>query len=200
MHVFDDVTLSIMLSELDTITDLVNYLSWKEEFIHSNKLSLAEGEENLLGEYLSDLNEKNQHDIVLPPGYDQLVVQKDNWKSVRQSPEFFRKKEADKISYLWDGLINEFCGHIFGGTIIGNPDYTTDDHEMILRVLAQESRFQRRMIADALRKALQKSKTEPENIFLRTIVSEENPDTAYVFGLFPGHKNDYERYRLSRRN
>ena len=48
VHVFDDVTLDVILGELDTITDIVRYLRCKEEFITAGKLGVAAGEENLL--------------------------------------------------------------------------------------------------------------------------------------------------------
>ena len=44
IHVFDDVTLNIVLSELDTITDFVKYLRKKEGLIASGKLAFAAGE------------------------------------------------------------------------------------------------------------------------------------------------------------
>ena len=48
VHVLDDVTLEIMLRELNTATDFLTYLRKKEEFIQAGKLFGTLGEENLL--------------------------------------------------------------------------------------------------------------------------------------------------------
>jgi hypothetical protein len=77
--VFDDVTLDIILHELDTVTDLVAYLRCKENFVCAGKLALAAGEENLLACYVSDVNPDGRHDIVLPAGYKQLLGSVDIW-------------------------------------------------------------------------------------------------------------------------
>jgi hypothetical protein len=52
VHVFDDVTLDLVLRELDTISDFVRYLQMKEKFLLSKKYIIASGEEELLGLYL----------------------------------------------------------------------------------------------------------------------------------------------------
>jgi hypothetical protein len=48
IHVFDDTTLGIVMGMLDTITDFVTYLTKKEDFIQSDQLIIAAGEEDLL--------------------------------------------------------------------------------------------------------------------------------------------------------
>src|SRR5258706_3388359 len=51
-HVFDDITLDIVLRTLDTITDFLGYLSKKEEFFQSGTIISVAGEEDLLAHYL----------------------------------------------------------------------------------------------------------------------------------------------------
>ena len=53
VHVLDDVTLDIVLSNLDTITDLVEYLDWKEGLVRDGVLAGCVGEENLVALFLS---------------------------------------------------------------------------------------------------------------------------------------------------
>jgi hypothetical protein len=52
VHVLDDASLAILMTELDTIRDFVAYLQKKERFISSGRLACAAGEEELLAEYL----------------------------------------------------------------------------------------------------------------------------------------------------
>jgi hypothetical protein len=48
VHVFDDVTLDIIMEEFDTITDLTSYLTKKETLIRSRRYVFATGEEELI--------------------------------------------------------------------------------------------------------------------------------------------------------
>ena len=187
VHVFDDVTLDVILKELDTITDFLTYLNWKEQLITSDKLSLSKGEENLLGAYLTDINEDDQHDIIIPEGYSQVVVENDVWDNIRKNPQYLRKKAADKVSYLWDKIIDSFAEHVLNGTILGESYYSIDDHESILRIVAKEPRLQRRMLAASLMEVANKANSSPQKAFWRTTSSLQKPDFAYVLGLIP-HK------------
>jgi|SRR5579884_398332 len=56
VHVFDDTTLDIVMSTLDTITDFAAYLSKKENFLTGEKIVMAPGEEELLAIYLQRMN------------------------------------------------------------------------------------------------------------------------------------------------
>lgn len=52
IHVFDDITLDIVMRELDTIVDFVRYLREKEKFILAGNLLYHCGEEELLALYM----------------------------------------------------------------------------------------------------------------------------------------------------
>lgn len=77
VHVFDDVTLDIVMGELDTIVDFVRYLREKERFIGSGNLIVSCGEEELLSLYMmSKLSERvpfryvgSQPHLARPPEY-----------------------------------------------------------------------------------------------------------------------------------
>jgi len=197
VHVLDDVSLEVVLGELDTVTDLLRYLRKKEELILSGRLLVAMGEENLLAMYLCEVNSKGEHRFPLPPGKGQMVVPDGLWRDIRQKPEYRRKKRAEENSYLWDDLVNEFAGHIFDGTIIGPPDYTLADHEKLVRVLSLESRFERRDLVHSLGSHLANADTS--KISYRVVRRSHRPDDEYVFGAFPFNGEDYEEYREMRR-
>ena len=65
IHIFDDITLDVIMSALDTIKDFTAYLSKKELLFRSNKIIAATGEEDLLPFYLSGLI-NNEHDFEFP--------------------------------------------------------------------------------------------------------------------------------------
>src|SRR5579871_82735 len=56
VHVFDDIALETLLTELDTITDFVQYLTRKEVLVRSGNLSRAAGEEELLAYYIRHID------------------------------------------------------------------------------------------------------------------------------------------------
>ncbi|KIN77851.1 SEC-C motif domain protein [Sulfitobacter mediterraneus KCTC 32188] len=65
VHVLDDVSLDIVMNELDTVRDFTDYLGKKEEFVRSGQLLSAQGEENLLAYYAIRINEDGDHDFVV---------------------------------------------------------------------------------------------------------------------------------------
>jgi SEC-C motif len=158
VHVLDDTSLDILLRTRDTITDFVDYLTKKELLIESGTLVSAAGEEDLLAFYLGRLNETNEHDFIVPKPYTNLVVEEGEWKRFSASPERISQVQADETSYLWDHLIEKFTYHFVNGTseFCSNPTYA--DQERLFRLFAKESRYRRRMLANALLEAIDKGR------------------------------------------
>ena len=63
VHVMDDVTLDIVLRELDTVLDFTDYLTKKAAFIRSGLLRTASGEQDLLAHYAIRVDEEGEHDF-----------------------------------------------------------------------------------------------------------------------------------------
>lgn len=198
VHVFDDTTLSIIMTYLDTVTDFVNYLTKKEEYILSGKSLLAAGEEDLLAFYLKDMNSDEEHDFVIPQDINCLVVGEGFWEEFRNSPQRKAQFEANRISYAWDALIENFTHHIFAGTshFLSHP--SINEQERIFRFLAREPRTRRRMLAKGLLDFIRR--TPKQLKASRTIFPSDEGDPYYVFMLLPySEGDDYERYREVRR-
>jgi len=135
VHVFDDHDIFLVLRELDTITDLLEYFSAREGLNTSEPLDLKGSEGDLLAEYICrgrclDHLKKGHHDL------------SGRWDWLRSRPEYIGKIEADRISYVWDNLISRFHYEFradnmeFGGDI--------ESVDQVTRVMAKESRFSRR--------------------------------------------------------
>jgi hypothetical protein len=138
VHVLDEISFSIILQELDTISDFINYLSAKEHFYMSGKETpFLAGEENLLALYLHS-GEK------LPENYDVVQIEGELWDSFKKKPEYLRKKEEDRIGYVWDDIIEDIAKDV----LKGNLEFSSspDDGEIILRTMAREDRFSRRIL------------------------------------------------------
>ncbi len=143
VHVLEEKGLIALLTELDTISDFVDYLGRTEAFLEKGRL-LVMGLENLLGFYL-------QQGRQYPEGVDLMVIQDDIWEGVTAQDDFTRRKEAEKISYLWDEMIElvlrEHDPALSAG--FGDEDDPNPRVERVARIMARETRFARRLLAQA---------------------------------------------------
>jgi len=138
VHVLDEISFNIILQELDTIKDFINYLIAKEKFYRSKtQTPLLAGEENLLALYLSQGR-------TFPDKYDSVFLDNNLWKAIIKKPEYRKKKRADKISYVWDRLIDKISKSVLENKL----EYSSSPGhgEIILRAMAQEDRFSRRIL------------------------------------------------------
>src|SRR5262249_2036145 len=103
VHVLDESATNILLNELNTITDFVNYLTAKEQFLRSGARLMCEGaEEDLLAVYL-------HNGRAFPTNYDVVGIKNGTWTEFQAKPEYRRKVVADQESYAWDNIIETFC-------------------------------------------------------------------------------------------
>lgn len=138
VHVFDDISFQIIMSELDTITDFVRYLTAKEKFYQSKiKTIFHGGEEDLLAYYLL-------HGKEFQKNYDVCVIDDDLWSSFIRKPEYRTKKDADVDSYIWDRLTRILSDDILHGHVEFGPHLS--ESEIAIRVMAREDRFNRRIL------------------------------------------------------
>jgi hypothetical protein len=201
VHVFDDLTLDAVLLELDTISDFISYLLKREAFLNQdNKEIIAAGEEQLLAIYLTKLNDKGEHDFVLPGGdFDSLWFDEGFWEGMVSNPQYVAKKKADKISYAWDRLIEHFITygdkHIFSDP----QENKFNAQEKALRIMAAEPRLRRRQLGHALINLL--DTTPSGKGMTRLMVSNDYPKVGYVFLIQPLLEGKtYQEYREYRKS
>jgi hypothetical protein len=149
IHVLDEYSLNVVLCELDTITDLMKYLYEKHAFFDSLSSLCVAGEEELLAHYLLGSDEKSDYHLTAPDGVDALYINEGFWADLTSRPEYYGKKRADQISYLWDRIIDDFTQHLFSGTLQAHT-LSFQDLERALRAMAKERRLYRRMLSRAL--------------------------------------------------
>ncbi len=196
VHVLDDANLGIVLKELDTIADLASYLQAKEKLVREGRLFSAASEEDLLARYLTNLDENQQR--CFPEGSDlDEVVREGSWDGLASHPQYAAKKDRDKLSYLWDEIIIDVAGHAMRATLVPESSGGLTEAERALRFMARETRFARRLyggeISDKLQNAPQKQNS------YRRIQSMGRDDLLYVFMVSPFWGDDYEAYRVQRR-
>jgi hypothetical protein len=149
-HVMDEQSFLLLLRHLDTISDFVTYLSDKEKFLSKTLAIVSGGEENLLAVYLRNGRQ-------FPSDEDTIVFEDDLWEEISSRPEFNAKLQKDKVSYVWDELIELMCMGGFDTESWLGPDIS--EAELALRRLALENRFARRLLGDTFINFLNISKT-----------------------------------------
>jgi hypothetical protein len=103
VHVFTREFTQIVLNELDTITDFLQYLRAKEAVVSQNKrLTLIGGEEELLAYYLS-----NNRSFDKWENANTIVVDEGCWERFRNGEVYKAKKQADRVSHFWDGILRD---------------------------------------------------------------------------------------------
>ncbi len=142
VHVFTEESLSAILNELDTITDFVDYLAAKERFFSSPSSIVINGTEaDLLGFYLHSGRS-------FPERADFLIIDTGVWDELCSKPVFMARKKEDIESYKWDKLIEILCkdeAYDHSGLEL-NPT----EREFVIRGMAREDRFCRRVLSSGL--------------------------------------------------
>ncbi len=184
VHVFDEASLNIILKELDTISDFTQYLINKES-LHSRDVEiLFQGsEEDLLAFYLHNGRQ-------FPSSYDCLVIGDDLWAALIEKPEYQAKKVADEESYLWDRVIETISQDFQAGrTLFGG---TLSQTEMVLRAMARESRFSRRVLAKTFKEVIGLVRERKQRIRARIVPALSS--IVYVFLAAPHTHDRTERF------
>ena len=212
IHVLDDATLDIALSELDTVTDFTAYLTKKEAIIRSGKLLVAGGEEDIIAYYMTHMNALGEHDFTKPDGSnlgpnDYIGLSTGFYSELRKKPQYIAKKDADRNSYLWDRLIEAFTTPMLAGTTIVPDGHTHDwaKQENGVRHMALVPRFKRRFFGDAILEVVEKAKSADR--FTRVFLpgpEDADQETGFFFMTLklPSTelKGGYQQYRSARRS
>lgn len=193
-HILDSANLEILLKELDTITDFINYLKEKEKAIKLSKIVTYTGEEDVMGQYLRTIEPETGKHYILKDKNKDLIVDFENmiWKNFSNSYEYKEKKILDKSSYLWDKYLQQFCEYALNGELTGNIDIFQESSP--IKEMAKESRFYRRILSGGI---IQSVNYFPEiaddyTRQVRLIMSEDNK-SAYVFlQIKYNEQDDYE--------
>lgn len=202
VHVFDEVSIELVLREMDTAADFIEFLAQRQQLMVGSMHVLGHGEEDLLAAYVQNMDATGERHQFLPgdaDGEQPEIVMFDHsfYDELEKKDAYIRKKAADEISYTWDTLIDRFIS-------IGDPGLhgtglvqTNEDLEEGLRLLASETRFRRRNLAHLLRDAL--FGIGPDQRMARLGYSGVAGETVYVFLIVPKRKDeDYEEYRKYR--
>jgi hypothetical protein len=201
VHVFDDISLYVILSTLDTITDFASYLTKKENFLCNQDTAVfAAGEDDLLGYYLRYLGDDGDHDFILPEeNLNAVSISEGFWEDFIKSPERESQLRANQVSHAWDDLIETFNKYIMNDTQHYACPVGVKNQEKIVQILAREPRTRRRLLVNSLFELIEK--TETSKLGVRVVLPSRPSDPHFVFLLLP-HLGclSTEEYREVRRD
>jgi hypothetical protein len=187
VHVFDEESLPTTLAELSMVTDFINYLNSRVTLTQTN-FKFANAETDLLGYYL-------WNDRTFPPKDQDYRLDPNLWATVEASSEFLAGREANKVSQFWDGLIEYINGHYLNETLEFGNDHTMSKHERLVRTLAGETRFHRRVLSNAILQRADFAKKQA----ISTLLPSDQPDVCYVLYIGKGDRGkDHAAYRADR--
>jgi hypothetical protein len=120
--------------------------------------------------------------------------------------QYQAKKKADKVSYLWDRLIEQFTRHMLDGTSLVPKGFVFDlsKSEEAVRQMALVPRFLRRNYSQAVWDAMQRGRST--DTFFRAMLPAAEGDPRRLGFIFMtqkylkwmDQKGGYEKYREMR--
>ena len=183
VHLLDSHTVEIILGELDTFYDFTTYITAKEDAIARFKHIVYAGEEDLLADYYLnfDTREKKHFIGTQDTKYEGVIIPDGRWRNFVGSEPYKRKKLADRVSYLWDDLLQKTTQNALDGTLLG--DGGIYDLQSPVFEMAKEPRFSRRALCEAMRNAIQNFPEHGGDGITRNLsfMPSFYPHTAYVF-------------------
>lgn len=179
VHVLDEKGFPIVLRALDTIEDLVHYLNSKRSFAESGGRIVFCGEENLLAFYLS----RNR---TIPTDHDTIIVDETCWAGLTAEQSYRAKLEADGASYAWDNVIEYVTQDLVANDLLFS--HPPGQEELALRIMARESRFERRILSKCMTEVFVSGK-------VRARMVRSPSGVVYVFSAFP--RNEDRQYRAA---
>jgi len=202
VHLLDSHNLALVLSELDTLYDFQAYLSAKEEAIERYDVLSYCGEEDLLAHYFVNFDpEAKRYRVGLnATDYKGIAIGEGEWRDFVKSGPYQRRKAENRISYIWDELIQKTATNALSGALGGNSNVFLG--QSAIHEMAKEPRMSRRALGQMMASAI---KNFPDNarsgMRYASYLPSFFPDRAYIFLqlYYPGG-GDYEtEYRPIRR-
>ena len=141
VHVFDENTLPVVLSELSTIADFLDYLRKKEFLLESGRFAFGESELDLLGYFL-------WHDRKFPfQAETRFRLDPNLWRQVEADTHFLAAREENKVAHFWDGMIEYLTELYMKEELERGNEMAVADYERTVRLMAAETRFSRRLLS-----------------------------------------------------
>lgn len=195
IHVLDELSLTLLLTELNTATDFIGYLIAKEKAVREQRLVISLGEEEILASYLLGDKKIISDDILREQGL--VSIPEGEWVHYTKSFQYQHAIAIKKGSIFWDDLIENCSKSILAANVGFFGDQPFSMHEAAIREVAKESRSSRYYLSKLFK---EKMDSVPSHIMSFMLV--ESPDESgkfYLLLLVPQKDEiDYLTYREHR--
>lgn len=182
IHVFDSHNLPIVLRELDTVWDFTDYLRAKTDAIAQLDCLTYCGEEDLVAHYFLNYDEvANRHQVGTNDRTVSFVmIGEGEWQDFQASTVYKRTQDANRISYLWDRLIQHTGRVALAGRSIGTSPLQSE--RSAIHEMAKEPRFSRRALSEHMDAAIRNFPEEAGELARNlSVMPSFYSDKKYVF-------------------
>jgi hypothetical protein len=188
LHVVDGVSLNLLLDRLSTVSDFVAYLDAKSKLFDGGLFQGAPTEADLLAQYL-------WHGRSFPPILRPFVLRPHLWREVENNARFQAGRRENAVSNFWDGMIEYLTTEYLESTLEFGNELEVSEYEELVRIMASESRFHRRLLSKAILERADRARDAK----IGTLLPSEQPDVVYVLLIGRGAQGgDYAAYRVDR--
>ena len=176
VHVFNEKSTSIVLTELDTIVDFTNYLNSKIDFIEGKMISVPR-EIDLLALYL-----QTKFDISFKE--DVVVLEGHIWEEYTSSDHYIKWKDFALGSYIWDMMIWQLYD------IHNDSNERRSEAEQAIRLVNLETRENRVLLGEIMSDTI-------KNKVIARMIKPINNATIHTFSCQLTTRNGMVKYRVS---
>lgn len=199
IHIFDDASYALVLKELDTTQDFIDYLEDRKHFLLSEKFIQATSEQEMLAAHLDVAihGQKGGLAQLLTKPFTGILLDEGSWDEFVESTSYKDWKNAIKISYFWDNLLSKTIEFIEKGqsTFVTQP--TLDSQSKLFYQMAKETRWRRKMLSEGFLSFFLKMPNDHRGT--RIILNERTPEICYVLLLLPRFPDSSDKeYRSMR--
>ncbi|KAA0069977.1 hypothetical protein [Tardiphaga sp. P9-11] len=189
VHVFDEATLPVVLRELSTVADFLDYLRKKEALYDGGRYKRSFSELDLMAYFL-------WHDRSFPDHDGDFGTDPGLWQIVEADAQFLAGREQNRISAFWDRLIEYLTGLYMEEELETGNEHEVTDHERMVRLMAGETRFTRRLLSKWILDRADRARDG----YVGSMFPSPRADVVYVLFIGPGDGGgDHALYRDRRK-
>lgn len=181
VHILDSFNLQLILKELDTFADFIEYFEEKERAISQLSYLSYTGEEELLVQFLQGYNTKTKrHEICDPKKkYDYMMIDQGQWERFNGDPQIQLARQQNGKSYeFWDDLIQRSSDIALSGASSGDSPL---QGKSAIYEMAKEPRYVRRALSAHFMNSIQNHPDSYDSYRNMSVAMSARENLLYIF-------------------
>lgn len=198
VHVLDDQTLNLLIHELPTIKDFIDYIEVKEKLLRQYNLISYCDEADLLGYYLDKrfLDNKQQVRFSYPSLNNIIVLEENYWNEITHNIVYKKHQDIKDKAKPYNKLLGYISECIVSADLSSGMNLPIMSHEYVLRSFAEESMFDRAKLSE---KIIETITIAPNKTVLRIIKKDRDNPKYFMILALPFKKGETESEYSERR-